>query len=163
MQWETTENKKISARWYKILRTCFIKNLQKLRKLTRCLQFKRTWKYVIFMCVLNVTVKQTTMMKIQNAIFNYAEMLKMKLNLLKQCLNKLSMKSWFWTWFRTGSGWPGAVAARPTRVPGSRFEALSGPSGFPGRADPPRNLPRSTLGIFIYMILYNISTNSTYN
>ena len=31
-------------------------------------------------------------------------------------------------------GWPEGGAARPTRVSGSRFEALSGPSGFQGWA-----------------------------
>ena len=32
------------------------------------------------MHVLNVTVKQTTTMKTQNTVFNYAEMLKIELN-----------------------------------------------------------------------------------
>src|SRR6266487_3168740 len=45
---------------------------------------------------------------------------------------------------------------RPVRVSGSGCPRGVRP------ADPPRNPPRSTLGIFIYMILYNISTNSIY-
>src|SRR5438034_1978733 len=43
---------------------------------------------------------------------------------------------------------------RPVRVSGSGCPRGVRPS------DPPRNPPRSTLGIFLYMILYNISTNS---
>ena len=50
-------------------------------------------KHIILMCVLNMIVRQTTMMKAQNIILSYAEMLKMKLNfIIKAVLKKIEHK-----------------------------------------------------------------------
>ena len=48
------------------------------------------------MCILNMTVKQTTTIKTQNTVFNYAEMLKIELNsiikiVLKQIKHEITI------------------------------------------------------------------------
>src|SRR5947199_5832621 len=48
---------------------------------------------------------------------------------------------------------PGSDGQQPPRASPTLSETKS-------TADPPSNLPRSILGIFLYIILYNISTNS---
>ena len=97
MWWETTESKKVSVRWYRILKTCFIKNLQRLRESARCLQHEKTWN-VSFSCVFwmwQSSRQQQWKHRTQFSIMLRCWRLNLIL-LLRLYSNKSSMKSQFY-------------------------------------------------------------------
>lgn len=96
-QWEITEDKRVPARWYRTLRTCFIKSLQRLRELTRCLQCERIWSMLFLYTSWTWQSSRQWQQKhrMQSSVTLRCWRWDWTLQ-SKQCSNKLNMKSWFY-------------------------------------------------------------------
>ncbi len=58
----------------------FHQELVKIKRADKVFIMWEKLKYIVFMCILNIIVRQIIMMKAQNVILSYAEILKIRLN-----------------------------------------------------------------------------------